>query len=263
MYPPRELIESAYADRNLIDASKAAGIKRRKFENALNFYGIKRRGPGDATRLRYDRQPMLTDSQLQLALGSLLGDASLCVSNSQGRPSWVLAFAHGKAQLPYLAHKKSVIGGCKISPRPIGSNLGQQMYQFHFKNRVALEQVAKLCMVGWRKTINQRWLDRIDDRGVAYWFQDDGSTIKTESGHHIRFYTNSFSRPEIVMLVDFLWKKFNLHCTIVQGNNRYEPVICASTVSQVKDFLIRLSPYVSPSLEYKFPCLQSPVTEKK
>lgn len=256
-YPDADQIRLAYEGRNLVSAAAYLGIGRRRFENALAFHRIEKRGPGDATRARYDRQPLLTTDQFQLAIGSLLGDASLCRSNSpRGRPGWVLAFAHGLDQKDYLEHKRLVIGGCKISGRPEGSNLGKQVFQFHYKNRVALQQVADLCLVDGKKTVTEQWVSKLTDLGVAYWFQDDGSIVKTASGYAIRFYTNAFSREEVEVLSGFMRRTYGAHCTISRGNKPSEPVLCMSRVKQVAYFINRIREFQAPSMERKFPCLQ-------
>lgn len=254
--PSRLEVKSAYSTQGTLPASKSLNISRRDLYELLNWYKIPIRSGGQATKLRYDKQPLLTGTAFQLALGSLLGDASICRS-SDGR-SWTLAFAHGTDQKDYLAYKRSIIGGCKIYERPEGSNFGKPVFQFQFKNRPALEQIAALVQhpQNGRKLVNQRWIDELNDEGFSFWYQDDGSLVSVKNSWSVRFYTNSFSQPEITLLQEALLQRYGLKTGTTRGNSDNERIIFGSITGQVKTFVQRMKVQSTPCMEYKFRCLQ-------
>lgn len=243
----KTLSQNAIADHFGVSATAA--------RNALARLGLTV-SLSDANRRRYRSSVREFDEdQRQLILGSLLGDACLVRQTLRNHFVLRLCFAHGKKQLAYLQHKKSVIGGTKIGTRPEGSNKGDQVSQFSVCDTQALLPYEKLCKVDGKKYVSDAWLNQLNWRGIAYWYQDDASLIRQKGKVNcIRWYTNSFSLPEINRIVDFLRSKGLSSVGTAEGNrNPNQRIVVVYRRAEIIRFLSRIEPYIVPCLRYKLP----------
>lgn len=208
----------------------------------------------EANRVRYRKQiEHLSEDQLQLAYGSLLGDACLY---RQVRPTHFtlkIGFAHGEDQLSYLEHKRSVMGGSRISKRPDGSNLGKPVYQFAYSNTQGLLPVEQVVKPDGVRRVTAAWLAKLDERGLAYWYQDDGYLARQKGSYTLRFYTNSESPDEVLAIRAYLTRFGFTSVGTVSGNKPSERVVCCFGREAIVSFLRKLEPYVLPCLTYKLP----------
>jgi len=259
--PTREQLVELYEVQKLSTdvVAKSLGISRCALYARFEKFQIPLRSLSEANINRYDHQLGMTSDQEQLAYGSLLGDASLSVIRKETHTGYCLMFAHGRDQLPYLKHKRKVMGGSKIGPRPEGSNLGKIVYQFAYQNRPALAEMSRVCLVSQRREVTPEWIQKLDWRGIAYWYQDDGTLIwNGNKSAAIRFYTNSFVEQSVDLLVDFLKLKGLSSVTaqpILRGSA--QRVINCFRYDDVLEFLSKLEPFVVPCLKYKVKICQS------
>ena len=245
-----------YTRSSIPDIAKSYGVSvtaTRKYAADLGLH----RTLSEANRLRYRfNVTLLNQDQEQVVYGSLLGDACLY---RQYRPTFStlkVGFAHGQDQRQYLEYKKSVMGGSRISTRPVGSNVGKPVSQFSYSNTQGLLPVERVVMLNGKKTVSAEWLSKLNWHGISIWYQDDASLIlnkKRSKPSCIRFYTNSFSKPEIDLLCDFLRSKGLQSLSIATGNsNPDQRVIVAFRALQISDFVGQLKPYACQCLNYKF-----------
>jgi hypothetical protein len=85
-------------------------------------------------------------------------------------------------------------------------------------------------------------------RGLAYWFQDDGSADR--SGYYL--YTNSFSYDDVNLLVTVLKNNFDLNCSIHVRKTKItiQHLIYIKGDSAEK-FANLVRPFIVPSMMYK------------
>jgi hypothetical protein len=209
------------------------------------------------------RRHQLDAGQLQLIYGSLLGDAGLYQNGrctNSGYRHYALRFCHGASQKPYLEHKRDVLGGSKIMVTTSFYG-GGFLYSFVYQN-AALESIANICLssVTRRKKVTLDWLHKLDWRGIAYWFMDDGSTITFRQSDSFRVVlcTNSFSAEEISIIIGFFKELgFTWICPkCSQVDNRR--LIQMSHGAEALAFLRQIQPYVHPCLAYKIRPLFEP-----
>jgi recombination protein RecA len=119
---------------------------------------------------------VLSDDQAQLVLGSLLGDGSL---RQAGIHSANFRIGHGHAQKEYAAWKHQVLFPFARALGPVGNGVG-------------FDTLAFPTLADWRKeaytadgsrTVSTGLLEKLDARGVAVWYSDDG----TYEGHYQRW----------------------------------------------------------------------------
>jgi len=209
-----------------------------------------------ANCVRYRKMvELLTPEQAQLVYGSLLGDACLYRQQRITHFTLKVCFAHGQDQLAYLEHKRSVMGGSRISQRPDGSNLGKPVYQFAYSNTQGLLSVESIVKRNGVKCVSEQWLQKLELPGIAYWYQDDASIIRQGGKFScIRWYTNAFDRNSIQLLVQFLRSFSFTSVNTLTGNNKPEQriIVCYGNKAIIS-FLRKLKPYSVPCLRYKFP----------
>lgn len=110
----------------------------------------------------------LNDDQLQVALGSFLGDGHL---SSNGLNRYRLVVIHGAKQQQYCKWKADIFNAKT-----------EYIEKNGYSKKQAVKFVSKsFCLQYLPKTKTEcpQWvLDKLDARGLAVWFMDDGSIIK-------------------------------------------------------------------------------------
>ena len=117
----------------------------------------------------------LTEDQLQLLLGSSLGDGSLRKVASQQA---VFRVAHGEKQTEYLRWKHWMLEPFSGKVGKHGNGIG-----FHTIGMPVLGDIRnELYDPGGHRLVGASVIEKLDARGIAVWYGDDG----TYSGHHRR-----------------------------------------------------------------------------
>ncbi len=148
---------------------------RRRFAATENHVILTPRGPARAGDLEVGSEALvsvkdyvLTDDQWQVVLGGSFGDGSL---RSVGTHSAVFRVGHGEAQKDYLRWKRDMLEPFAGSIKRTGNGWGFDM--------LAMPSLADLLKeyygAGRSRTANPAALDRLDARGLAVWYGDDGS----------------------------------------------------------------------------------------
>lgn len=187
----------------------------------------------------------LNSDQEQVVLGSFLGDGHLspCKKNS-----YRLKINHGMSQEEYCKFKASIFK----SKTQIKKNNG-------YSKKDSVQFCSKLFGINGdfpsKKTSCPQWiLDKLDERGLAIWFMDDGSCIKKwgNSGSAI-LHTSAFDEDSQVRIV----KKLNS----MGIDSKYKKYYHKQKKKDYFCILInkdgfaalssKISKYVHPSMEYK------------
>jgi recombination protein RecA len=110
----------------------------------------------------------LTDGQVQLLLGGALGDGSL---RQVGTHAAAFRVGHSPAQEEYLRWKHQMLAPFARQITPVGRGIGFDTYAFPALADLRREVYAD----DGHRQVTASLLDRIDARGVAVWYGDDGS----------------------------------------------------------------------------------------
>lgn len=141
----------------------------------------------------------LNDDQWQVILGSFLGDGHI---EKIGKNKYRLRERHGKKQTDYCKWKAGLFN-CDV--RYIDKNGYSQTpcVEFNTKTFVTKYEFPK------NKQHCPQWiLDQLDERGLAVWFMDDGTTCKNINA---RFETCSFNEDSQKRIVEKL-RSFGIDC---------------------------------------------------
>jgi recombination protein RecA len=148
---------------------------RRRFAATENHVVFTPAGPVRAGSLEVGAEVLvgvedyrLTDDQWQLLLGGALGHGSLRMTGTDAAHFRV---GHGAAQKDYLRWKHEMLQPFAGPVRPTGRGLGF--------DTLAMPVLADLCRQLYdgehRRLAPASVLDRLDARGLAVWYGDDGS----------------------------------------------------------------------------------------
>lgn len=204
----------------------------------------------------------ITVEEQSVVLGSLLGDMSISKPKLNPR----LAFTHGPAQIRYAHHKMQVLERFSWWSQE-GNTSGFKVNSIGIRGSSACMPILEniwhiVCPDGSnKKVVTSRWLDLLDDRSLAYWFMDDGSTgfsqKRDASGHktisHVVLHTQGFSLEENHLMKDwFVGQGVLCRVAVYDGYPcLYFPKIGAESL------VGRVRPFIHSDLLYKMG--QSPV----
>lgn len=182
----------------------------------------------------------LSDDQLQIVIGSYLGDGHL----EKTKNAWRLKVTHGEAQRQYAQWKSDMF---LTSLEDIPENgyaqtpaVYLQSLTFNLQHRV--QSGAKFGIPKWM-------LDKGDARALAVWFMDDGCLSMRDTrivGACIA--TNSFSKSSVDRLIQWMLKKFGIVGS--RSKSRVGHVISLSRDS-AHTLVDLIRPYCHPSMARK------------
>lgn len=110
----------------------------------------------------------LTDEQIQLLLGGALGGGSI---RQAGTNTAKFRVGHSIEQEGYLRWKHEVLAPFSRSIGPMGRGIGFDTYSIP----AFAEMRQQIYKENGARTVSASWLNRLDARGIAVWYGDDGS----------------------------------------------------------------------------------------
>jgi recombination protein RecA len=197
----------------------------------------------------------LSAQQLQLILGSLMGDG--CLSpNTRGRSGTRFRMGHGAKQAAYLDWKAEMLGNipCSRSTNAKGAV---------FADVHPLPELAELHEAVYfgdgKKHLSWEYLKALTPLALAVWYMDDGCFTlrskgvqeRTKGGTgRIEICVEAMSPGSRQRLVDYLRDSRGLDVTLTERGARRQSFLRFSTASSEK-FQRLVAPYIHPSMEYK------------
>jgi recombination protein RecA len=209
--------------------------------------------PGD--RVMVTEQQRLGDQQIQLILGSLMGDGNLS-PNRKGRSGTRFRMGHGVKQAAYLDWKASLLENIPHS-RTVNAKGAV------FADFTPLSELGELHEAVYfgdgKKHLGWDYLKSLTPLALAVWYMDDGSFTVRSKGVQART-AGGTGRIEICVeamspgtrdrLVSYLRDTHGLEVKLISRGARQVSVLQFSTAASAK-FQKLIAPYVHPSMEYK------------
>jgi recombination protein RecA len=209
--------------------------------------------PGD--RVMVVEQQRLGEQQLQLILGSLMGDGSLS-PNLRGRSGTRFRMGHGARQMAYLDWKASLLGNIPHT-RTINAKGAA------FADFTPLPELSELHEAVYfgdgKKHLTWDYLKRLTPLALAVWYMDDGSFTLRSKGvqertaggtGRITICVEAMSPGSRERLTRYLRDTHGLDVKLIYSGTRKKSVLVFSTSASEK-FQKLVAPYVHPSMEYK------------
>ena len=199
----------------------------------------------------------LNTIQWEASIGLMLGDASLQTQN-KGK-TYRMKFEWGDKSKPYLLHVYNLFDEWTLSnphkKARVNSN-GNLVINWGFQtiSHEAFNPLANLFLNNSKKGIkNSLILDHLTDRGLAYWFMDDGCKLdynKNSKNRSIVLNTQSFTDKEVEIMSKELMAKFNFECEV--RSNKSKKVIVIKNNSYPLFYKL-VSSHIIPDMRYKLP----------
>jgi recombination protein RecA len=198
---------------------------------------------------------LLSDQQLQVVLGALMGDGSLS-PNLRDRSGTRFRMGHGAKQADYLDWKVSLLGN-------VGHTRTASAKGAVFADFTPLPELSELREAVYfgdgKKHLSWEYLKSLTPLALAVWFMDDGSFTVRSKGVQART-AGGAGRIEIVVeamspgsrerLVRYLRDTHKLDVQLVTKGARQVSAIRFTTAASEK-FQKLVAPYVHPSMGYK------------
>jgi recombination protein RecA len=208
---------------------------------------------GDRVMVTEDQ--LLGEQQIQVILGSLMGDGNLS-PNRRGRSGTRFRMGHGAKQAEYLDWKTSLLGN-------IGHSRTVNAKGAVFADFTPLPELAELHDAVYfgdgKKYLTWEYLKSLTPLALAIWYMDDGSFTVRSKGVQERT-TGGTGRIEIVVeamspgsrdrLVRYLRDTHKLDVKLISKGARKVSAIIFTTAASEK-FQKLVAQYVHPSMEYK------------
>ena len=197
----------------------------------------------------------LSDQQLQLVLGGLMGDAHLA-PNLHDRHGVRFRMGHGEAQVEYLDWKAALFGN-------IGQSRSVNAKGAVFVDLSPLPELGELReVVYWgdgKKHLTDDYLKSLTPLALAIWFMDDGSFTERSLGlqqrtaggsGRVEFCVEAMSEASRVRLVDYLSDVHGVDSKLSIRGTAKKATLTMTTASS-STFLELVAPFVHPSMDYK------------
>jgi recombination protein RecA len=197
----------------------------------------------------------LSDQQMQLILGSLMGDGNLS-PNTRGRSGTRFRMGHGAKQAEYLDWKVSLLGniGCARTSNAKGAVFAD------FTPLPELAEIHDAVYFGdGKKHLSWDYLKELTPLALAVWYLDDGCfTIRskgvqerTQGGSgRIEICVEAMSPGSRERLVQYLRDTHRLDVKLRASGARRVSVLQFTTSASEK-FQALVAPFVHPCMDYK------------
>jgi recombination protein RecA len=206
-------------------------------------------------RVMVIEQQRLSSQQVQLILGSLMGDGSLS-PNRRGRSGTRFRMGHGAKQAAYLDWKVSLLENIEHS-RTVNAKGAV------FADFTPLPELSELHEAVYfgdgKKHLSWDYLKSLTPLALAVWYMDDGGFTVRSKGTQERT-AGGTGRIEICVeamspgsrdrLASYLRDTYGLEVKLTSRGARQMSVLHFSTASSAK-FQKLIAPHVHPSMDYK------------
>ena len=192
-----------------------------------------------------------------LLIGMLLGDGTISNNN-------VFKLAHSTEQKDYLEWKISQLKEAAIRNTGIksyissrGYNKGSEVLYTQLNIIPFIKVLRRVVYKNGKKTFSRKLLNRLDAKGIAIWFMDDGHiNIRKNKGRPCGFYIKISTcepKEEVQTIIDFFKEQWNINFYMFhEGKKEDSYSLCCGTKEGLK-FIELVKPYVSqvPSMIHK------------
>lgn len=200
----------------------------------------------------------ITKESRNLLIALLLGDGTICSNN-------VFKLAHTEQQKDYLEWKIKQLNdagirnnGLKTYVKTCGYNIGANVYYTQL-NIIPFIKVLRRIFYKPKKVLgNRKLLNRLDARGIAIWYMDDGhiNIRKDKDGRPMGFYikiATCLPKGELQVIIDYFKEVWNVNFYMFhEGKKEDSFSLCCGTKEGLK-FINIIKKYVLqvPSMVHK------------
>ena len=195
----------------------------------------------------------------QVALGGLLGDSHIRQKEYNGKKCNAhMMITHCKEQKEYLEWKNLLLG-------PYGGNVrltGRGQYTVTTKSHPHMNTFMEF--VGKPKKVTRRWLNQLDELGLAIWYMDDGGLSieyhrRLDGTYGIKrrrltLATDCFSLEEHYLIQRYFNVVWDIEISFHKVKKKDGSKDCYRTTmnyTNAQKFVELVEPYIHPCMKYK------------
>ena len=180
--------------------------------------------------------------------GTLLGDAWLQPTSKETHNNrWFTSQKKGsKEYVDWLYDKLESV--CSRQPyyRLVKSGFDDKSYEQYYLNSKCLPYFSHLRRIVFykdgRKKVNQKILSKLTPIGLACWYMDDGSLLKTKDNRRLLLYTMGFSKKENNIIRDYFQRKWKITFEITESRGK---IYLRANIKNALKFIKLIKPYLS------------------
>lgn len=199
----------------------------------------------------------ITKESRNLLIALLLGDGTISNNN-------VFKLSHCKEQRDYLEWKIEQLkeaglrnNGLKEYISVKGYNIGKKVYYTQLNIIPFIKVLRRVFYKPYKKLGNRKLLNRLDAKGIAIWYMDDGhinyrKTNGKVHGFYIKIAT-CIPKEELQIIIDYFKEVWNIEFYMFhEGKKENSYSLCCGTKEGIK-FINIVKPYVEqvPSMIHK------------
>ena len=199
----------------------------------------------------------ITKESRNLLIALLLGDGTISNNN-------VFKLSHCKEQRDYLEWKIEQLkeaglrnNGLKEYISIKGYNIGKKVYYTQLNIIPFIKVLRRVFYKPYKKLGNRKLLNRLDAKGIAIWYMDDGhinyrKTNGKVHGFYIKIAT-CIPKEELQIIIDYFKEVWDIEFyTFHEGKKENSYSLCCGTKEGIK-FINIVKPYVEqvPSMIHK------------
>lgn len=199
-----------------------------------------------------------TKKSRNLMIGLLLGDGTISNNN-------VFKMCHCSEQKDYLEWKIKQLNDAAIRNNGLksyisskGYNVGRTVYYTQLYSLMFTKVLRKVVYINGKKTFTRKLLNRLDPKGIAIWYMDDGhiNIRKTKEGRPMGFYIKISTcepKEEVQTIIDYFKEVWDINFYMFhEGSKEDSYSLCCGTKEGLK-FIKLVKPYVEqiPSMLHK------------
>lgn len=212
-------------------------------KDSLDLYSVRKPSYRDA--------PIFNDEQVSIMIGIMLGDGSI---NKEGQ----FITSHKHAHREYVELTQKIFGGT-IDDRYYKNTFGEGMMsslivRVNAQTKLLYDMMyyddeGNKCKKTLKNVINS-----IDEKSLAFWYMDDGSTTFTGKYRACgELCTDGFSVEDCELAKKVFYEKWSIICEVVMtGKDRQYPRLIFGVDASEKLFSL-IAPYVTNCMQYKLP----------
>jgi len=185
-----------------------------------------------------------SDEQMQILLGTILGDAHLERPSDTYVPHYELT--HAGSQISYLEFVRDQL----VPKARIRKRKSSDSYSFRFTDVSLLDLYQRFYNEG-KKAVTKEVLSTLDEHGLAIWYMDDGYLAQSR---YVELCTHGFTKEENNLIADFLNDEWQLEAKVYYQKPRKKSgggyFIHLSKFGSMR-FLTLINNFVLKELRYK------------
>lgn len=188
-------------------------------------------------------------------VGMMLGDASVITHYKSPTKQAYLQIKHFTKQQEYLLYKAELL-------RQLTRVRVQKAESYDKRTGQTYQSISCITLChplytrlresmypAGHKVVDPWWLEKLDERGLALWYLDDGSVNETQC----YIASLGFSYPENYLLSSYIWNRFGIHANVRRHAGRGQPIlyIPAKSRQRLREIILPYAQFTN--MIYKVP----------